>query len=133
MTKYIRNDAELLKVVAPLAYGFGDKTFKFVSWLIVIAAIRYAQASTGSTILWWLSAFLVTVYVGTLFLVLSEMSMRGFPDTPYVPGFLRWFIAGTLFCLGFGMAISIMIPTPSGLHIVDQILAELQGLQSSKR
>lgn len=128
--KVQRNDAEMLRVITPLMFGFADKTFKFVSWLIIIAAVQFAAGVTDSAGLGLLSIFLSIVYSLTLFLVAMELPFKGVPKSPYVPTILRWAVSVGLIILGFGLLMLMILPGPNGYPFVDQILVDLKTSSS---
>jgi hypothetical protein len=121
----IRHDGEMIRLITPLMFAFAEKTFKFVSWLIIIAAIRLAQKATGSSEFGWLFGFLVGVYTVTLLLTCWDMTLKGFPASPYIPRFFRWTIATVLFFLGMGLQMLLILPQRDGLLMLDHMIEQL--------
>lgn len=111
---------ELVRILAPLAFRIADKLFKFISWLIIIVAIRYATTVTNEPILRavdWIAtlAFGFALVLQALNIALRDPSTLGLPLQLY--GFARpiQFLAGVLLLLAISSPALLLDQIADGL------------------
>ncbi|MFJ7438073.1 hypothetical protein ACIQW5_10490 [Methylorubrum thiocyanatum] len=115
---------DAIHYVAPVAFKAADKFFKFVSWIIIIVALRYAATVSGNQFLYGLQIVAGFVFVISLLLQAFYLFMRD-PETLGMPPQLR--TASRIVQVILGLAVMFFCASP--YLIPDQIIDSLFQVQ----
>ena len=111
---------DFVRFLAPLVFRAADKFFKFISWAIIVVALRYADAATGSAALHVLNWIATLIFGSALLLQAFYLFLRD-PDTLGVPA--EWHRLSRVIQIVAGFGLAVLLASPA--FFLDQALNAL--------